>query len=217
MPATKRLSQAITELLDAERAVRTLRAEISSATPASEALDALAEAIQAARREDAEDERILRLSALATALGRMSGARTVDLLIDLLDSEEPEVRLVAGSQLEDLAFDRFKEVANGIERALTRLERGRPALSELPFVIVDVPEPGVLKVLHQFLGHVDPEAVAAGIEACVEIGDPKSVSQLRKLRGDKRTVEIEDEPETVTVTLGELADEARELLESQGD
>lgn len=210
------LDKTILDLFVAERAVRTLRGQLSSTNRTNDVLDAIGAAIGAARKEKEEDERILRLSTLAHVLARMEGARIVDLLIDVLDSEEPEVRVVAGNALEDLAFDRFKEVATGIERALTRLPKGSPALSELPFVIVQVPEPGVLKVLQKFLGHEDAEAVAAGIEAFVELGDPKSSAWLERLEGDTRTVEVEDEPENVTVTIGELATEARALFDSWG-
>lgn len=218
MPPTtsSSLSQTIKNLFEAERNVRKLRAELSSSKREGEVLDAIQAAIAASRNESSEDERVLQLTSLAGILGRMVGPRTVDLLIEILDSEEPDARLIAGGALEDLAFDRFKEVAQGIERALTRLQPGSPALPELPFVIVEVPEPAVLKIVHKFLSHPDPEAVAAGIEACVELGDPKSGSQLQRLENDRRTVEIEDEPENVTVTIGELAQEARSILEMQG-
>lgn len=219
MPSAKPsgLSQTIVQLFDAVRTVRSLSGELSSSNRIGEVQDAIQAAIAETRALGEEEERVLRLSSLTAVLGRMTGARTVDLLIEILNSEEPDARLAAGSALEDLAFDRFKEVATGVERALGRLGPGSPALSELPFVLVEVPEPGVVKILQQFLRHADPEAVAAGIEACVELGDPKSIQGIERLQGDKRTVEIEDERENVMVTIGELAEEACALLASSGE
>lgn len=204
-------------LYDAERALRKHLEALSSHRPEGELLDAIEAAIAEARKETSTDERALRLTSLAQVLGRKTGARVVDLLIDILDSDDPEIRLAAGSALKNLAFDRFKEVAQGVERALQRLPTGSHALPELPFILVEVPEPAVLNIVHQFLKHPDPEAVASGIEACVEIGHPKSIPLLEKLEDDKRLVEVDDEPESATVTIGELAQDALAMFEDMED
>lgn len=204
-------------LYEAERALRKHLDALSSHRPEGELLDAIATAIAEARKQTSADERALRLTSLAQVLGRRSGGRVVDLLIDILDCDDPDVRIAAGSALKSLAFDRFKEVALGVERALKRLPAGSHALPELPFILVEVPEPAVLKIVHEFLKHKDPEAVASGIEACVELGDPKSIPLLEKLENDNRLVEIDEEPESTTVTIGELAQEAREMLEDMED
>ena len=143
----------------------------------------------------------------------------MDALIDVLASDHPEARHAAGEELEQLAFERFKEVALGVERALKRLPEGSPALPELPYILAEVPEPGVTKLLGMFLEHKDPDAVAAAIEALVEIGDPAAASLIAKLSEDTRMVEIADDGGEATseVTLGELATEALELLEPEGD
>jgi hypothetical protein len=132
----------------------------------------------------------------------------------VLASEHPEARQAAGEEIEALAYDRFKEVAQGIERALKRLPVGSPALPELPYLISEVPEPGVPKLIGQFLTHKDPDAVAAAIETLVEIGDPAHAKMIEPLTGDKRTVELAaDGGESGSeVTLGELAEEALGLL-----
>lgn len=206
-------ASALARLFDAERTVLDLRNELSSPEHPDEMLDAIASAISTAKKEPSEMERLLRLSSLAGILGRMTGPRAVDLLIDILDSPDPEARLIAGTALEDLGFERFKEVALGVERALARLSQNSPALGELPFILLENPEPGVLKLLHRFLEHQDAETVASAIEACVELGDPKSIPHLRRLEKDKRTVDFEEEPGNVTITIGELAQEARSLFE----
>ena len=82
-------------------------------------------------------------------------------------------------------------------------------------MLSDVPEPGVLKLLGRFLKHADGEAVAAAIEALVEIGDPSAASLLGPLLRDGRSVQLEDESgEEGKITIGELATEAHELLEN---
>jgi hypothetical protein len=209
--------RALNELFDAERAVRRLHDELS-ALPAGELLDPLDAAIAEAARTSSEEEASLRLVRIAGLLGEHEGPRVVDALIDVLASEHPEARKAAGEELEDLAFERFKEVAGGIERALKRLPVGSPALAELPYLISAVPEPGVPKLLGQFLLHRDGDAVAAAIESLVEAGDPDFARLLTPLLDDERTVELADEGDaTSEVTLGELASEAIALLEGEDE
>jgi HEAT repeat protein len=215
LPVAKAIDQTLTELFDAERNVRRLHDELSSLPP-NVLLDALSGALSAALREPNEDEASLRLTRIAALLGEHEGPRVVDALIDVLSSDHPEARKAAGEELEGLAFERFKEVAGGVERALKRLPVGSPALPELPYILAEVPEPGVLKLLGQFLTHADPDAVAASIEALAELGDPGAIKLLEPLTGDTRTVELADDGGDATseASIGELATEAVELLQS---
>jgi hypothetical protein len=208
------LDATLLELFDAERKVRSLHDKIAQAKE-DDATEALAKALDAATKEADEGESALRLVRIAELLGEFEGPRVVDLLVDILGSTLDEPRSAAGAELEALAFDRFKEVAKGLERALKRLPVGSPALPELPYILAEVPEPGVLKLLGEFVRHDDADAVAAAIEVSVEIGDPAFVKSLKPLVDDNRTVELADdigEGES-EVTIGELAQEAIELLE----
>ncbi len=208
------LDQAIVSLFDAERRVRKLHQEVGDSDPAP-LLEAIGRGLDKALKEPDEAEASLRLERLAALLGEQEGPRAIDLLIDILASEIPEVRAAAGEQLEGLAFDRFKEVAKGVERALKRLPVKSPALPELPYLLAEIPEPGVLKLLEAFFSHEDADAVAAAIEVAVEIGDPSIGKHIEKLCGDKRTVEMSDEnEESAEVTIGELADDALEIFAS---
>ncbi|MDP9151824.1 MAG: HEAT repeat domain-containing protein [Myxococcota bacterium] len=208
-------------LFDAERTVRQAHDELVAADPA--VMPALLELLEKETREaldlDAvdEDESCLRLVRVAGLLGELHGARVVDLLVEILCSDEPEARHAAGEALSELAWDRFKEVALGVERALERLPAGSTALSELPYMLAEVPEPGVRRLLERFLAHSDPDAVAAAIEALVEIGDPAAVPLLDPLANDERKVQLEDEGGTEgDATIGELVAEARILLGKRG-
>ncbi len=199
------------ELFTAEREVRRLHIELVDGDQAP-LVAQLATAIAATENLD-EDERVVRLVRIASLLGELEGPKTVDLLIDILAADEPEARRVAGEALEEHAFDRFKEVALGIERALERMPNGSPALYELPYLLLEVGEPGIVKLLGKFLQHKDPEAVASAIEALVEFGDPSASAMFAALEKDTREVPLEDdEGEEGRVTLGELAREAREIL-----
>ncbi len=210
MPAEVPLS--LSRLFDAERAARRAHAELLAADP-PRLLDALESAVKETVGLRDEAERTLRIARIAPLLAELHGPKPVDLLIDILGFEEPEARHAGGEALEDLAYDRFKEVALGVERALERLPVGHLALAELPYLLADIPEPGVLKLIGRFLGHEDPDAVAGGLEALVEIGDPSAVGMLAPLEKDARQVVLEDdEGEEGHVTLGELAKEARQLL-----
>ncbi|WP_437876042.1 HEAT repeat domain-containing protein [Sorangium sp. So ce513] len=209
----------LNKLFDAERTARRLHDDLA-AMPGDALLDVLTDAIAAATREEDEDEAALRLVRIASLLGEHEGPRALDALIDVLASEHPEARQAAGEEIESLAYDRFKEVAQAIERALKRLPVGSSALPELPYLIAEVPEPGVPKLLGQFLSHKDPDAVAAAIESLVEIGDPTHASLIEPLLGDKRTVELADDggdDATSEVTIGELAEEALGLLAPYDD
>lgn len=204
----------LSALFDAERSVRNLHRELASADRGP-VLAAAVKAVREAKSSSDGDEAALRLVRLAALLGDLGGDKAVDALVDVLDSELPEARLSAGEALSELAFDRFKEVALGVERALGRLEPSSPALVELPFVLAEVPEPGVVKLLGRFLEHPQGEVVASAIEAAVEYGDPALAKLIAPLKNDKRVVDLDDEAgERDQTTLGQLAREACEVLEA---
>jgi len=208
------LAATLKALFDAERAARKAHDELVDADPAI-VLRLLEEASREALSLDVrdEDESSLRLVRLAGVLGEMQGPRVIDLLIDILGSDEPEARHAAGEALSGLAVDRFKEVALGLERAIERLPAGSPALAELPYLLVEVPEPGVAKLLARFLAHQDADAVASAIEAAVEIGDPAILPLLDPLAGDSRRVQLEDDGGTEgDASIADLVAEARTLL-----
>lgn len=205
-------------LFDAERKVRALSDALVEA-PKEALLDVLAPAIAEAAKLDDEAEGSLRLVRIADVLAQVEGPRAMDALIDVLATDFAEARHAAGEAIEEAAFDRFKEVAQGVERALKRLPQGSPALPELPYILAEVPEPGVLKLIEMFLKHGDPDAVAAAIEVSADVGDPALIKHLEKLTSDKRTVDMaeEDSDEPSEVTLGELAQEAIGLLTGEDD
>jgi hypothetical protein len=207
------------QLFDAERTVRRAH-DTLVATPLDAVLPHLERATHDALHLDEldEDESSLRLVRLAGLLGELQGARVVDLLVDILGCDEPEARHAAGEALSGLAFDRFKEVALGVERALGRLPVGSPALAELPYLLAEVPEPGVNKLLAGFLAHRDPDAAASAIEVLVESGDPSVLPMLEPLASDTRKVQLEDEGGTEgEATLAELVAEARSILRAGGE
>ena len=210
MPSIK---ENLASLFDAERTTRSLHAGLLDQSRA-ELVEELGVAAKAALSNQDPDEGSLRLTRIAVLLGDLDGALVVDLLVDILGSDSPEARVHAGEALEGLAFDRFKEVALGVERAVDRLPKGSPALTELPFLLAEVGEPGCVKLLGRFLKHADPEAVAAAIEAIAELGDPAAIPLLTPLEKDPRQVQLEEEDgEGERVGLGDLAFEAREILE----
>ncbi len=208
------LAATVTALFDAERAVRDAHDRLVDAQPAA-VLPVIERFVREALENDEmdEDEASLRLVRLAALLGEMQGARVVDLLIDVVNCEDPDARRAGGEALAGLAWDRFKEVALGVERALDRLPPGSHALSELPYLLGELPEGGAMKLLGRFLAHSDADAVAAAVEALVEIGDPSAIPLLEPLAQDRRKVQLEDDGGTLgDATIGELVAEARSLL-----
>ena len=209
--STDSISSILTALFDAERAVRSSHAALLREDQTA-VVDALAAAVDEAVKLEDRAESALRLVRVAEILSDVEGAKPVDLLIAILGNAEPEARHAAGEALEGVAFDRFKEVALGVERAIGQLAPGNAALTELPYMLAQIPEPGVIKLLGKFLKHADEEAVAAAIEALVECGDPATASLLTPLEKDSRSVQIEEDDEA-RLTIGELAKEARDFLQ----
>lgn len=198
-------------LFAAERAVRVTHAELA-ASPASELVPALARAMDEARALPDRAEASLRLVRVAELLGEAGGPEALDRLVDLMGETDPEPRVIAGEELEELAYSRFKDVAQAIERALGRLEPTSLALTELPYLLAEIPEGGAFALLRRFLSLKAPEPVAAAIEALVEVGDPGAVEWLKPLARDARVVSMEDDGGG-SISLGELASEAMEILE----
>ncbi len=214
-PLPMSLTKELDALFAAERSVRAAHADLVG-KPRGELLDELQRGVSEALAMTVdESEQALRLVRLGGLLGDLEGDRVVDLLIAIVGSHSAEARVVAGEALEALAFERFKEVALGIERAVDSLPSGSPALTELPYLLAEVGEPGCVRLLGRFLKHRDAEAVAAAVEALAELGDPSAVPLLSALERDPRQVELEDQGERISI--GDLAREARELLENLAD
>jgi len=206
------IAETLNALFEAERTVRAHHASLRGEGDAK-LVPELRAATAAALSLDDEAEATLRLVRLAQLLGDLEGDAVVDLLIDILGGPSPEARIAAGEGLEGLAFDRFKEVALGVERALDRLPKGNAALTELPFLLAEVGEPGCTRLLGRFLQNEDGEVVASAIEALAELGDPAAIPMLAKLERDGRHVQLDEEEGGERVSIADLAHEAREILE----
>jgi HEAT repeat protein len=215
-PTRENLADKIERLQRAEEEVRRLQDEllddVEAARPA--AMHAFREAVLDGLGHGEGPEAAAALVPIAEVLGELDGPDVCDLLVDLIGSDEAEVRLAAGAALQELAFDRFREVAEAVERAVQRLDKSNPALRELPFIISEVGEPGGPRILKGYLAHAEAEVVAAAIEALAMLGDPAGLGELRKLVRDPRTVQIEEEgsPEAQS-SIGALAQEAIAMIE----
>lgn len=176
--------------------------------------DLLAEATGAALALEDETEAEIQLVRLADLCAQVPGPRMADALIAILDHPSVRVRVEAGEALRDVAYERFKEVARAIERALDA-KRGGLAMQELPFVLTEIHDPDPVPLMVRFLQNPDPNVVAAAIEALVDYGDPAAIPHIEKLVDDPREAtleELDDEP----APLGDLAREALEELGEEG-
>jgi HEAT repeat protein len=215
VPTADEIEKKIEQLQRAEEEVRRLQDELIEDAEAARApvLAALKEAVLVGLGHGEGPEAAAALVPVTEVLGELEGPDVCDALIDVLGSEEPEVRFVAGRALQDLAFDRFKEVAEAAERAVKRLPAESHALRELPFVVAEVAEPGVPKILRGWLAHKSAEVVAAAIEALAALGDPAAIPELKKLVRDPRTVMLDEDSEEAQAAIGALADEAIAMIE----
>ncbi len=135
-------------------------------------------------------------------------------MIEILGDEAPGVRLQAAEALVDLGFERYAELARGVERVLARGERGL-AMQELPWVLCEIAEPSARPLIARFLKLDEAEVIASAVEALAELGDPDAVRDLLPLRKDPRPIELDEDEGSVNATLGELVSEVIESL--QGD
>jgi HEAT repeat protein len=196
-------------LFDAERSLR--KAETSLLQNQPQELSALlSAAVKEAKELDDKDESRLRLERLADLCAQVPGPEMTDALIAILDDAAPSVRVQASEALADVGFERYAEVARGVERALTAPLSY--ALQELPWVLVELGEPSARKLIARFLEHKDGDIVASAVEALAELGDSASIKDLKKLEDDTREVDIEGDEGEETVTVGDLAAEAIDAL-----
>jgi HEAT repeat protein len=100
-------------------------------------------------------------------------------------------------------------------RAIERLPGDHPALRELPYVLAEAMHPHVVGMLAPWLRHPNADVVAAAIEALATLGDPSACPLLAPLFEDARRSTVDQgEDERLEATVGELARQAVELLES---
>lgn len=198
-------------LFDADRALREAERELLLSASPEKLADVFAAAAKDALASDDAERQELELVRLADLAAQVEGPVAVQILLDILDHEDPAVRAEAGEALLDVAFERFKEVARAIEQALSSKREGL-AMEELPYILAEIHDPDPMPLLARFLSHPSAEVVAASIEACVDRADPAAVSKIEKLLNDTREVtvpELDDEK----VTIADLAADALSFFE----
>lgn len=205
------LPQELDRIFDADRTMRSAEATLLRNKRSEQLVTILSNATSEALMLEDRTEAAMRLERLADLCAQVPGPEMTDALIAILNDAEPRVRVAAGEALRDVGFERYAEVARGIERALERSEDGL-AMSELPWVLAEIAEPSALPLIRRFLQHPSPDVIAAAIEALAQLQDPGAVEDLRRFAGDARIVTIEDFEDETKTTLGELAREALEVL-----
>jgi HEAT repeat protein len=129
-----------------------------------------------------------------------------------LGSENAMVRMLCGDALMHAAEDDLELLKPAIEDVL---KAGGTAAEEMPFILLEVDDPEVPRILEKFLKSSEGEVVAAAIEAVIEVGDPTSEAALKALVDDKREVVLDEGVADETTTVGQLAKDALDLLEEQ--
>jgi len=202
-------------LFDADRSLRRAERTLLLSAPPHVLADVFAQAAKRALASDDAERQELELVRLADLCAQVEGPVAVETLLAILDHADPAVRAEAGEALLDVAFERFKEVANAIERALDA-KRDGVGMEELPYMLSEIHDPDPMPLILRFLQHPRAEVVAAAIEAIVERADPVAVPKLKKLLDDDREVtvpELDDEK----VTIADLAADALGFFEEVFD
>jgi HEAT repeat protein len=220
MTAAMKSEQLLDSIFRAERDLRHAEGRLLDTRDKNALANLLARATQEALDLRDEDEAALRLGRLADLCAQVPGPQMVDTLIAILDSDDESVRVQAGEALLDVGYDRYAEVARGIERALDRKHTGI-AMTELPWILAEIGEPSALGLIRRFLASDDGEICASALEALVSLGDPSGADALDALVDDPREVTVDgddDEGEGLRTTIGQLAREAiAELRGGDGD
>ena len=199
-------------IFEADRALLRAERQLLDGNPSEVLVSAVAEAKQLDDREEAQ----MRLARLADLCAQVDGTPMIEALLDILDDEDPQVRVAAGEALRDVAYDYYGDVARVIERHLSQ-ERQGLAMAELPFILVEIGDESLPKLLKRFLRHSSADVVAAAIEAAVESVEPAVVPELQKLTDDERDVTIADFESETEATVGALAAEALTFFERLED
>jgi HEAT repeat protein len=205
------LSHELQRIFDADRSLRAAESALLRDKGAQELVTLLERETQKALDSTDRREATMRLERLADLCAQVPGPRMTDALIAILNDPDPRVRVAAGEALRDVGYERYAEVARGIERALDRGAEGL-AMSELPWVLAEIAEPSALPLIRRFLDHRNADVVAAAIEALAQLQDPEAVQDLERFLGDPRVVIIDDFEDETKTTLGELAQEVLEML-----
>jgi HEAT repeat protein len=205
------LSDELQRMFDADRALRKAESALLRNKASADLVALLEGETQRALELEDRTEATMRLERLADLCAQVPGPQMTDALIAILDDTEPRVRVAAGEALRDVGYERYAEVARGIERALDRNADG-PAMSELPWILAEIAEPSALPLIRRFLSHPSPDVVAAAIESLAQLQEPDAVSDLERFVDDPREVIMEDFEHETKTTLGELAREALDML-----
>lgn len=130
-----------------------------------------------------------------------------------LGHSNPDIRLLSGDALLHLAGDGLDRIMPAVEDAL---EKGGLRAEEMPFLLTDVDNPDVPRLLERFLDMESADVVASAIEALAEYGDGSCIPSLKRLVEDKRSISVEDnDVEKDDYTIGQLAKDAIDMLEEE--
>jgi HEAT repeat protein len=198
-------------IFDADRALRKAESKLLRNKGSKELVALLQAETSNALAMNDRREGTMRLERLADLCAQVPGPQMTDALIAILNDVEPRVRVAAGEALRDLGYERYAEVARGIERALEQNADG-PAMSELPWVLAEIGEPSALPLIRRFLENENADVIAAGIESLAQLRDPDSIPDLERFLEDSRIVIIDDFEEETKTTLAELAADALEIV-----
>jgi HEAT repeat protein len=206
-----RPEQNLEAIFRAERDLRQAEAQLLDTRDKNVLANVLARATADALAMSDREEGSLRLSRLADLCAQVPGPQMIDTLISILDDEDESLRVNAGEALLDVGYDRYAEVARGIERALEKKHTGI-SMTELPWILAEIGEPSAIVLIKKFLASEDGEICASALEALVSLGDPAGAEALDALIDDTREVTVDDsddeDGDAVRTTIGQLAREA---------
>jgi HEAT repeat protein len=201
------------EIIDLDEKINSLREQFESC-PLDDQLtvlsDVFRDGIAKLKEEDPLSMSLVRVTEMLCHIPSDSTAKIVG---EGLDHSNPGVRLLSGDALLHMTDEGLGKIMPAIEDALAK---GGIRAQEMPFMLTDVDDPEVTRVLERFLKVPEPEVVASAIEALAEFGDPSALPALEELTKDDRKIEVEEGgPEEGNWTIGQLALDAIEIISEE--
>ncbi|MDP3274440.1 MAG: hypothetical protein Q8Q09_04545 [Deltaproteobacteria bacterium] len=207
-------AKALSALLEANHKLNVARSDFQENGSTDAKIKAITAAIEQAFAAGDSTDAGLSLILMTDVLVEVQSPVAAKLLLRVLGHTDPGIRVSAGEALVELLAENWNDGAKAIESYIATDGASLDALRELPFVLAEVAEPAGAELIAKLLAHKDADVAASAIEALVELGNDEHMDAMRALVSDKRELSVEEDDDSGVAggTLGELANDALEVL-----
>lgn len=204
--------ESVEQIFELDEKINALKLAFEQSDP-TERASVLFELFNDATGELGDDDPVsLKLIRIVELLSTLEGDKPAQILSSGFDHENEEIRELCAEALAHLAIDGVDQILPAVEEAL---DTGGNRAEEILGILAEIEDPETLSIIERFLELDDADLVALAIETLAEVGDSGSLSALKRLVEDERTVTLDDTDSTTTedeCTVGQLAQDAIDLI-----